>query len=109
MKENLNPLHVQWHKNLHATLTDGAMWAVPCLAVIFQKRGDKMVVFDRMPYLPEMSQGFTEGEDVPASPSELYEFQQRGIDKITEHFNAAGIEVEDLKLQNLEGLRKYER
>jgi len=90
---------IQWSKRLFAALSEGATWGVPRSGLIFRRRGNKLVLTERMPYTPEMSEGFGRGANVPASPTDLARYQQSDVDAIFDRFKAAGVEVEDLTTQ----------
>lgn len=85
----------EWCKQIFSAMNDGAIWGVPRSGLIFKKEKGKLILAQRMPYLPEMSSAFTAGDSVPPSPSALEKHQQSDVDAITAHFRAAGIEVED--------------
>lgn len=90
-----DPRSVAWYKHLFDCLVEGGTWGVPRCGLVFKKEKGKFVLIERMPYLPEMSEAFSMGADVPPTPSALLQYQQTDVDAITAHFRAAGIEVED--------------
>jgi hypothetical protein len=69
---SLDPNHVEWSRLLFASLKEGAVWGVPRSLLIFQRRGETLVLLD---------------------PRELTEDQQFEYDGIVEHFGAAGVTV----------------
>jgi hypothetical protein len=75
--------HVEWSRRQFAMLRDGGVWGVPRSGLIFQRRGDELVLINRMPYT----------EELPVTPEQLAEQQRSDITVITAHFGAAGIVV----------------
>ena len=85
MNGRLNPAHVEWSRNQFRIMANGGTWAVPRSGLIFNRRGDTLVLTARMPHDPTM----------PCSAQELSEQQQGDVDSIKRHFEAAGITVCD--------------
>jgi hypothetical protein len=77
--------YVAWCRSFFDMLSDGGVWGVPRSAVMFQKRGEKLVLIDRMPYDPAM----------PITERELREQQDAELAVVSEWFGKAGIEVLD--------------
>jgi len=75
--------HVEWSRRQFAMLRDGGVWGVPRSGLVFQRRGDELVLIDRMPHTEEM----------PVTSEQLAEQQHRDIAVITAHFGAAGVTV----------------
>ena len=70
---------------MFAIMAQGGTWGVPRSGLIFQKLGQKLVLVSRMP--PEAG--------MPMSAQELREYQDSDYAAIKEHFEAAGIPVEE--------------
>ncbi len=85
---------VGWCRNLFRMLNDGGVWGVPRSGLMFQKRGGKLLLAQRMPYLDELADAYARGEDVPESAEALDEYQREDFDLIAAYFHAAGITVE---------------
>lgn len=66
--------HIGWSKQLHSSLKEGGLWAVPRTGLIFRREGDSMVLVQRLP-------GFADKD------------QWAEYDAIKAHFEAAGIAV----------------
>lgn len=81
-----DPNNVAWCQQMFSMLASGGTWAVPRSGLIFQKQGSKLVLIERMPYMPEMSETLT--------PEQLTEQQDGDAESIRRHFQAAGIEVQ---------------
>jgi hypothetical protein len=79
----MDPNHVEWSRRQFAMLRDGGVWGVPRSGLVFQRRGDELVLVNRMPHTQEM----------PVTPEQLAETQRSDIAVITAHFGAAGITV----------------
>ena len=75
--------HLAWSKQHFAMLADGGTWAVPRSGLVFQRRGDMLVLVEKMPHDPAM----------PLSEAELSDYQDEDFKAIKEHFEAAGIPV----------------
>ena len=70
--------HVEWFKNLYATLTDGGRWGVPRSGLTYVKRGPAMVLVARAPH--------------GTYPDAVWaEYQDTEIEAIRVHFEAAGV------------------
>lgn len=81
----MDPAHIRWCANLFAMLKDGGAWGVPRSGLIYRKRGNALVLVERMPHVAGM----------PITAAQLAEQQQSDADSTREHFTAAGIEVKD--------------
>jgi hypothetical protein len=79
----LDPGHVAWSRRQFDILAEGAIWGVPRSGMIFQRRGDTLVLIECMPHMNGM----------PLTPAQLAEQQQNEFEAIAEHFEAAGIAV----------------
>ena len=66
-----------------AMMKDGGVWGVPRSGIVFQRRGEELVLIDRMPHMKEM----------PVTPAQLDQHQQADFDVVKAHFGAAGIRV----------------
>ena len=81
-----NAASIAWCKQYFAMLADGGVWAIKRSGLIFQRRGDRLVYFQRMPWLEEMEGTIT--------PEQLDAQQRREYDINKKFFAAAGIAVE---------------
>jgi hypothetical protein len=86
----LNPDHVAWCRRQFAMLADRGIWGVPRNGLIFQRRGDKLVNVDRMPFMPGMEDP---EKNCPHTAAELEAYQDQEFQDTVEHFAAAGITV----------------
>jgi hypothetical protein len=94
----LNPAHVAWCRRQFAILAEGGIWGVPRNGLMFQRRGNKLVNFDRMPFDPQMAKLAADGCDLPHTAAELEAYQEQEFLDTVEHFAAAGITVtKDIK------------
>jgi hypothetical protein len=80
---NLDPAHIAWSRRQFDIMAEGAIWGVPRSGMIFQRRGDTLVLIECMPHMNGM----------PVTPAQLAEQQQYEYEAIAEHFTAAGIIV----------------
>ena len=69
----MNPDHVNWCKNLFATIKDGGAWAVPRSGLVFRKEGNALRLV-----------ALADGISADASSD---------FESIRAHFAAAGIKV----------------
>ena len=81
----LNPDHVEWSRNQFRIIANGGSWGVPRSGLIFNKRGNTLVLIARMPHDPAM----------PITAAQLREQQDTDYAGTVLHFGAAGIEVID--------------
>jgi hypothetical protein len=81
----LDPSHVAWCGRHFSFLAEGGVWAVPRSGLVFQRRGDTLVLIESMPWMPEMEGIVT--------PAELDEQQACEYDQIRNHMRAAGVKV----------------
>ncbi len=81
--KTLNPEHIAWCRQHFDQMRDGGIWAVPRNGLVFRRRGDELVLVDRMPHSPEMS----------CTATELREYQDSQFNETRVHFAAAGIPV----------------
>jgi len=65
--------------------------------MVFVKTATGYELASIMPYLPEMSQAFTAGHDVPASPSALLQHQRKEYAIHKKVHEAAGLTITDPK------------
>lgn len=77
-------LDIQWSQALFKTLRDGGVWGVPRSGLVFEKRGQKLVLISMMPYVKEM----------PGTPEQLHAYQMEDYRLIREKFGQAGVIVE---------------
>ena len=77
--------HIEWSRRQFAMMKDGGVWGIPRSGVVFQRRGEELVLIDRMPHMEEM----------PVTPAQLDRHQQDDFDVVKAHFEAAGITVRD--------------
>lgn len=81
----LDPASVEWSRRQFALIADGGVWAVPRSGMLFQRRGQQLVLTVAMPWMPEMEGAIT--------VAELREQQDSEFEGIRKAFGAAGIEV----------------
>lgn len=82
----LDPAHVQWSENMFRSLADGGTWGIPRSGLMFQRRGEELLLTDRMPWEAGMMY----------SAAELARFQADDFEGVREHMGAAGITVLDV-------------
>lgn len=80
----VKPEHIEWSRQMFKTLSEGGKWGVPRSGLIFTKQGNALVLTDVMPHDPAM----------PITPEQLVDQQDRDFKIITEHFGAAGVDVQ---------------
>lgn len=76
-----------WAKNMFELLAEWGTWGIPRSGLIFQKRGEQLVLVNRMPWMPEMGDEITEHE--------LRLQQDREFDENRKWFGEAGIPIID--------------
>lgn len=81
----LNQEHVMWCRKRFLALKDGGAWGVPRSGLLFVKRGIRLVLTARMPWMAEM----------PITAERLRAQQDNELDLTRIYFGAAGIEVLD--------------
>lgn len=92
MSETLaSPADLAWCQQRFAQMREGGVWAVPRSGLIFERRGDALVLTGRMPWTLEMAAVFEQGADVPSSAGALRAYQDADYDLIRGRFEAAGI------------------
>jgi hypothetical protein len=79
----LDPAHVAWCRQHFAMMADGGTWAIPRSGMIFNKRGNTLVLAVVMPHMNGM----------PCTPEELIAQQRDEFENCREHFAAAGVTV----------------
>ena len=79
-----NALNIRWSQNLFSSLADGGVWGVPRSGLIFQKRDDKLILTERMPF----------AEDMPPTKEKFAMQQEADYKEIKRVFEMAGITVE---------------
>ena len=79
----IDPKHLDWCRNLFASLNEGGVWAVPRSGLIFNKRGNTFVLVARMPWM----------DDMPITAKQLKRQQDGDIAVITLHFSLIGVAV----------------
>jgi hypothetical protein len=79
----MKPEHIEWSRNQFRMLKDGGTWAVPRSGLIWQRRGDELILLTRMPWM----------KDMPITAEQLREQQDGDIKVIGEHMRAAGVKV----------------
>ena len=77
---------VRWSAQHFRRIADNGTWGVPRSGLLFQRRGDTLVLTARMPHHPDM----------PLTEHQLANYQQTDFEDIKKHFGAAGIAVLDL-------------
>lgn len=86
----------EWCQVHFALMADGGIWGVPRSGLTFTKRGDKLVLTERMPFaVLEEADAIALGKDVPDTPEKLRAYQDADYETIREQFHLAGIEVEN--------------
>ena len=83
---SLDPAHVAWCRRHFDMLADGGKWGIPRSGLVFQRRGDRLVLIALMPWDPSMEGRITR-EQLDEQQADEYEQNRR-------HFEAAGITVE---------------
>lgn len=81
----MKPEDIEWSRRHFASMADGGTWAMPRSGLIFNRRGDSLVLTCRMPHMVEM----------PCSAVELTAQQDSDYAIIKKHFEAAGVTVND--------------
>jgi len=79
----MNPSDIAWSTQMFNQLAEGAMWGVPRSGMIFQRRGNALVLIGKMPH----------EEGMPISSDELTVQQAAEYESIRQHFEAAGFDV----------------
>lgn len=79
------PANVEWCRNLFDSLNDGGHWGVPNTGLVYTKRGDKLVLTERMVLSPEHG----------TTGAKLAKWQQEQYEQTVRHFGAAGVTVTD--------------
>lgn len=69
---------------MFSLMAEGGMWGVPRSGLMFQRRGEKLILISRMPW----------AEGMPISKNELVEQQEQDYEQIQHYFGLAGITVE---------------
>lgn len=87
--------YADWCKTLFFSLKDGGVWGVPRSGLVFERRGNALVLIDRMPYTAELAQAASDGHRVPPSPEALLAYQDQDEALIKEQFQRAGITVRE--------------
>ena len=82
-----------WCKIHFRSMAEGGVWAVPRSALVFQKRGDKLVLILRLPVSEIMEEIAKEGKEVSYDEAEVLRIQDEDFEAIREQFALAGIEV----------------
>jgi hypothetical protein len=75
--------YINWSRAHFNIMREGATWAVQRSGLIFQRRGDTLVLREAMPYEPGM----------PITPAQLQDCQDKDFAIIKAYFEAAGIPV----------------
>jgi len=74
---------IAWSKAHFEIMADGGTWGIPRSGLIFQRRGQTLVLMATLPHDPGM----------PIDTAELKRQQDADFEIIKKHFGAAGIEV----------------
>jgi hypothetical protein len=74
---------IDWSRERFRTLADGGVWGVPRSGLLWEKRGDELVLVARMPWIEEM----------PINAKQFKQQQDADIRIISEHMRAAGVKV----------------
>jgi hypothetical protein len=76
--------HIEWsHNQFQILKKDGGRWGVPRSGLIWERRGNTLVLVNRMPWM----------KDMPITAEQLREQQDGDIKVISEHMRAAGVKV----------------
>jgi hypothetical protein len=75
--------NIEWSRRHFAMMKDGGTWAVPRSGMIFQKKGNALILISEMPHMPEM----------PITAEQLREQQDGDFRVIKEYFEAAGVAI----------------
>lgn len=84
----MNPSHIQWCRNMFASIKDGGTWGIPRSGLIFTRRGEKLVLTTSLP---------ADVANIPITENQLRELQEDDYEATKAHFAAAGIVVEKAK------------
>jgi len=88
---------IEWTRQNHALTREGGIWTVPRSGLIFRRTNTGFELINVMPYLPEMSEAFATGHDVPPSPSALMIFQKQDYECIKRRHEESGLTMTDPK------------
>jgi hypothetical protein len=77
--------HTEWCRRHFTLMAEEGVWGVPRWGLVFQKRGDRLVLIERMPHEPGM----------PMTTAQVRELQDDGFAATRQEFGLAGIEVID--------------
>jgi hypothetical protein len=77
--------HTEWCRRQFAMMKDGGAWGIPRAGMIFRRRGNGLVLTDRMPHDPDMS----------ITEEQLLEAQRDEFRANKREFALAGITVTD--------------
>jgi hypothetical protein len=83
--------NADWSREHFRTLRQQGVWGVPRSGLVFQKRGDKLVLIERMPH----DHSLVSGQPMPMGAAELRAYQDEDFEVIRREFGLAGIEVID--------------
>jgi hypothetical protein len=78
-----------WSREHFRAMAQQGVWGVPRSGLTFQKRGDKLVLIERMPHDHALV------GPMPMSAAELRAYQDEDFEVIRREFGRAGIEVID--------------
>jgi hypothetical protein len=84
-----------WTKRNYEMLSVGATWGIPRSGLVFQKTEKGFKLISVMPYMAEMSDGFRNGMDVPASPTALRKHQVADFRLLKIKHEEVGLEISD--------------
>lgn len=94
---DIKAVTLEWCRRNHASIAEGGVWGVPQSTLIFKKTAKGYELLAVMPYLPDISDAFSHGHDVPPSPSALKEFQRQEFKLHREVHEMAGLTITDPK------------
>lgn len=77
--------YAEWCRTMFDSLVDGGMWGVPRSGLLFTRRGDALVLTDRLPWQ----------EGMPITKAQVREQQDGDLAAISRYMGIAGITVKD--------------
>lgn len=87
---SISPSNVEWARDLFNSLADGGRWQIPATGLIYQRRGDRLVLIQRL----EQNATGISGQRLTTRQNEQHQETIR-------HFAVAGIFVGDETIPEL--------
>lgn len=81
----MEPAHLEWCRRNFALMAEGCTWGVPRSGLVFCRRGNQLVLVDRLPYQPDM----------PCTARQWAGYQEYDLQEHRRHFEAIGVRVID--------------